>query len=446
MNDRRINSVVVYSPYQWEHALMTLRINRPLQQAGIELLRGNHYMDIHPEYVSQADAVLLQREFPENLEVYEEISTRARTEHKPVIYEIDDLLFELPESHIDYSTHYYSPALFAMLRAVIEADLVTTSTTPLQEYLKAFNPHTVLLPNYLDDQLWRLRNQEEFSRQKVNGNSLVVIGYMGTNTPQPDLDTIAPLLVRLLERYGERLRLRFWSAEPPGVLRSHPQVEWNPIKIDSYAEFAAYFSDQRCDLFVAPLIDSQFNRGKSAIKFLEYSALGIPGVYSRTAPYQAVIQDGHNGFLAATEEEWEQCLVELIESPDLRARVGKQALSTVQGGWLLSQHAGEWASAYNQARLTAHDENMAQAKQHYLATYVAVANQVRGWQNKMYNQLIDRDRKIQTLQEGIAEQERLNSSLHEQAAAQEAYLQKIGNSRGWRLLQAARRLKSRLFR
>ena len=75
-----------------------------------------------------------------------------------------------------------------------------------------------------------------------------------------------------------------------------------------------------------------------------------------------------------------------------------------------------------------------------------VANQVRGWQNKMYNQLIDRDRKIQTLQEGIAEQERLNSSLHEQAAAQEAYLQKIGNSRGWRLLQAARRLKSRLFR
>src|SRR4030065_1484056 len=131
MNDRRINSVVVYSPYQWEHALMTLRINRPLQQAGIELLRGNHYMDIHPEYVCQADAVLLQREFPENLEVYEEILTRARAEHKPVIYEIDDLLFELPESHIDYPTHYYSPALFAMLRAVIEADLVTTSTTPL---------------------------------------------------------------------------------------------------------------------------------------------------------------------------------------------------------------------------------------------------------------------------------------------------------------------------
>ena len=426
-----IRSVVVYSPYQWEHALVTLRIARPLQQAGVQLVHGNQSMDIHPETVSQADAVLLQREFPENLEVYEQILVRARAEKKPVIYEIDDLLFELPENHLDYATHYYSPALFAMLRAVIEADLVTTSAAPLQEYLQAFNPKTVLLPNYLDDQLWKLRPQENLTGQAGKAENQVIIGYMGTNTHQPDLEIIAPLLAQLLDHYGERLRLRFWSAEPPQVLRSHPQVEWKPVKLSSYAEFAAYFSQQICDLFVAPLIDTKFNRCKSAIKFLEYSALGIPGVYSRTAPYQAVIEDGQNGFLAGTEQEWKRRLAELIDLAELRARMGAKAMSTVQRDWLLSQHAGEWVSAYQHAYLTAQDETERQARQHYLATFVAIANQAHGWQNKMYDQLIERDQKIKTLQNTIADQE--------------AYIQQIGKSRGWKLLQAARRLKTRLF-
>jgi len=446
LNDRSIRSVVVYSPYQWEHVLVTLRITRPLQQAGIKLVRGNEFMNIHPEYVSQADAVLLQREFPENLEVYEQIIKRARSERKPVIYEIDDQLFELPETHVDYTTHYYSPALFAMLRAVIEADLVTTSTVPLQDYLQAFNPHIEVIPNYLDDQLWTLRSPAQSTRSSEDSKDQVIIGYMGTSTHQSDLAMIIPLMARLLERYGNQLHLRFWGAEPHEALRSHPQVEWRSIKMNSYAEFAAYFSQQACDLFVAPLIDSQFNRCKSAIKFLEYSALGIPGVYSRTAPYQAVIQDGQNGFLAGTEHEWESRLVELIESPELRIRMGQQALNTVQTEWLLTHHAGKWVSAYRRALVIAQDEQTNQSRQGYLSTFVAIANQVRGWQNKMYSQLIERDRKIQSLQESIAEQGQRIASLQQQTAAQEAYIQQIGKSRGWKLLEAARQLKSRLFR
>jgi glycosyltransferase involved in cell wall biosynthesis len=431
-----VRSVVVYTPYAWEHVLVSLRILRPLQEAGVQLVRGNEHMDIHPEYVSEVDAVILQREFPENLEVYEQILARARAEHKPVIYEIDDLLFELPEDHIDTATHYYSPALFAMLRAVIEADLVTTSTAPLQDYLRAFNPQVELLPNYLDDRLWTLRAE---TRVKNHNADHVVIGYMGTNTHQADIATIAPLLGRLLERYGVRLKLRFWGTVPPEALRSHPQVECQPIEMHSYAEFAAYFSQQYCDLFVAPLVDSPFNRCKSAIKFLEYSALGIPGVYSRTTPYQALVREGYNGCLAGTEQEWENRLNELIQSVELRSRIGKQALQTVQNEWLLSQHANQWLSAYQHAAGFAHDEQTRQNRAGYQDVFVAIANQVRGWQNKMYGQLIERDRKIQSLQEAIA-------GLQKQSEAQESYIQQIGKSRGWKILEAARRFKSRIFR
>jgi glycosyltransferase involved in cell wall biosynthesis len=426
--------------------LVTLRITRPLQQAGIRLLRGNECMDIHPETVEEADAVLIQREFPENLEVYEQILRRARARRKPVLYEIDDQLFELPEDHVDFHNHYYSPALFAMLRAVIEADVVTTSTAPLRDYLQAFNTNVYLLPNYLDDQLWSLRSPSQSPIARTENPERVVIGYMGTDTHRPDLELITPLLRRLLERYGNRLGMRFWSAEPPAELRSYSQVEWDPLKLHDYKEFAAYFSRQNCDLFIAPLVDSPFNRSKSAIKFLEYSTLGIPGVYSRTAPYEAVVKNGENGFLAGNDMEWEQRLVELIESPDLRARMGQQALQMVKNEWLLSDHAQEWAITYQHALRIAQDESAGQARQGYLNTFVAIANQVRGWQNKMYDQLLQRDHELQNLRTSLAEQERLNSLLREQAAAQEAYLQQIGKSRGWKLLEAARRIRSRFFR
>ena len=93
---------------------------------------------------------------------------------------------------------------------------------------------------------------------------------------------------------------------------------------------------QRADLFIAPLRDTYFNRCKSAIKFLEYSHKGIPGVYSRLPMYEAVIQDGQNGFFASDLAEWEAHLEQLIASPALRQEMGQRARQTVTQDWLLS--------------------------------------------------------------------------------------------------------------
>ena len=440
-----IRSVVIYSPYQWTHALVTMRIARPIEQAGVEVIAGNVGSDIHPERVEQADAIVIQREFVENQEIYDQILTLARAVKKPVIYEIDDLLFELPKNHIDYSTHYYTQALLSMLRAVIEADLVTTSTLPLQQYLQRFNPRIELLPNYLDDKLWAASFSKQPGDFTVQPGGQTTIGYMGSNTHEADLQTIAPILARLLDRYQDQLRLKFWSIEPPIILRQHPRVEWIPIATPNYAEFASYFSKQKCDLFVAPLIDSPFNRCKSGIKCLEYSSLGIPGVFSSITPYQSVIQDGINGFLAASEAEWEDRLVKLIESPALRARMGKQAYQTVQDDWLLSRHTERWVEAYERAWQPAKFEEEQETRQGYLDALVGIARQMRDWQNMISAQLSEKDQIVAAEKITIRERELQISELQAQNAAQEAYIQEIHGSRGWKVLQAAWRFKSKLF-
>ena len=50
--------------------------------------------------------------------------------------------------------------------------------------------------------------------------------------------------------------------------------------------------------------------------------MGIPAVMSPVGVNTEIIDDGVNGFLAATDEEWLQKLSLLIDSPELRSKIG----------------------------------------------------------------------------------------------------------------------------
>ena len=82
------------------------------------------------------------------------------------------------------------------------------------------------------------------------------------------------------------------------------------------------------------------------MKYLEFSALGIPGVYSRLAPYESLISDGESGFLATSADEWDAALSSLIEQEELRRDIGLAARETVLKNWLLSAHADAWRQLY----------------------------------------------------------------------------------------------------
>jgi len=341
-NPPSIQAVAAYTSVPWASAMAVLRLAGPLRQAGITLLQGNQGPSVSAEAVSQADVVVIQRDFPRMGLLCDAVIEQARRQGKPVIYEMDDLLLAVPAENPNRAD--YQSALLPMLRLAITADAVTASTPALCQALRPLNPNTWLLPNYLDDSLWPLNPPPAQAEQAP-----IVIGYMGGETHRPDMEEITPALLRVLERHGANVRLRFWGGQPPQALLDLPQVEWIAYNQNDYAVFAAFFSAQRADLFIAPLRDTSFNRCKSAIKFLEYSHKGLPGVYSRLPMYQAVIQDGQNGFLASDLSEWEDRLEQLIASPALRREMGQRAQQTVTQDWLLSSHCDEWRAAYQQA-------------------------------------------------------------------------------------------------
>ena len=165
---------------------------------------------------------------------------------------------------------------------------------------------------------------------------------MGSNSHTPDLSIIASVLQELLAAYEGKLKLEVWGTPLPSELQGVEGVSWHPSPTNIYTDFVKFFQTLEFDFVIAPLADNLFNRCKSGLKFLEYSAIGAPGVYSKLPPYEDIVIDGVTGFLAGTETEWIEKLTRLIEEPELRQNMAVAAQQTVQERWLLSQNITSW--------------------------------------------------------------------------------------------------------
>ena len=206
-------TIALFCADDWRSACLMLRVLGPARELGWQVLQGSRWqakqlVEFSPQIVDDADLVIIQRDFPRYASAYETVMARAGATRKPVIYEIDDLLFELPLEHPVRA--YYHAARLPMLRAALEATAIVVTSRGLADYLGPFNSRLWVVPNYLDDRLWPLVQPPE-----PNGEP-VVLGYMGGFTHAPDVALVEPILLHCLDTYGERIRLKFWSlAMPP---------------------------------------------------------------------------------------------------------------------------------------------------------------------------------------------------------------------------------------
>lgn len=83
------------------------------------------------------------------------------------------------------------------------------------------------------------------------------------------------------------------------------------------------------DMGVAPIVDIPFNRAKSWIKAIEYTAAGIPVVMSDVSEYRRLHDEYGIGRLASTKDEWINHLTELANH-GVRVSEAKQNLERLK--------------------------------------------------------------------------------------------------------------------
>ncbi len=386
-----INRIAFFSYNQYPSAVEQYRIYSPLKQAGIEIIPGIRENQPALEAIDQAPLVLFQRDFSRDFQEYQQMLARAHTQGKPVVLDLDDHLLALPEDHPDRISGVFADRLPALLHALLNVDAITVTTPVLRQALLPYNPRIYVLPNYLDAELWQFREPKA-----TEDGALVRILFMGTPTHQPDLELIATAMVHIAQKYGKRVAFIFFGAQPPTSLKNTAKVTYLPLRTYTYQDFLREYQQLEAEIAVAPLQDNLFNRCKSAIKYFEYTALGLPGVFSALPPYTEVVHDGENGFLAATPEEWECKLELLIESPELRLQLARQAQEQVRKHWLIQDHAEEWQEVYN--KIISLGVQQAQVEPNINSAINALAAQLEEYHNLVNLEILNlKDEQIQKL-------------------------------------------------
>ncbi len=197
------------------------------------------------------------------------------------------------------------------------ADLVFAGNQYLYNHAQQFNKHIVVVPSTIDLNYYQLPPKN--SSQQV----AVTIGWSGSLTTIEHFKTIIPVLKKLKEKFKNKIAFKIFGV--PEYKNEDLQIQgiaWTPeTEVQEISSF---------DIGIMPLPDNEWSRGKCGMKGLQYMALEVATVMSPVGVNKEIIQDGENGFLASSEEEWIQKLSLLIESKELRNSLEKAGRKTVE--------------------------------------------------------------------------------------------------------------------
>lgn len=346
--------LLVYSDNQSSAATMQIRLVGPLKQHGFELVCAHQELEKNAGFglnlAERFDALVVHRGIRKQCPHYSKLIATARAQQFPVIFDVDDLLFRVHREHPDFAV--YQSRTAQALRVLLDADLVVASTPPLAQQISIFHPSVVVVPNELPASLWKTICRQRQFRVSGSGDQPVTIGYVGTETHRPDLESIEEALLSVLRRH--RGSVRFLSVGVPlsSRLRNEPDVEQiKPGKriVHDYSGFVNFVSTLPIDIGIAPLLDNPFNCCKSDLKFQEYAALGIAGVYGNLSTYRSSVIHGVNGMLATTPAEWESAIEQLVVSSDLREELAARSFCDLQNMWNAARSGGLWCDAITNA-------------------------------------------------------------------------------------------------
>jgi glycosyltransferase involved in cell wall biosynthesis len=257
---------------------------------------------------------------------------RSRLHHK-LVYETDDDWFSVPLER------FRNPGgrtvyLDTLTHCAQVADIVTCSTGPLAEVMARETGHrdVRVLPNRIPAALLTLARQR--NRRKV------VAGWAGGLSHEQDMAMIAPALRDFTARH-KRGEVHLMGCE-------WPHLGTGPVRFTDWVPVNAgldYYRGIDFDIGLAPLTGTAFDQSKSAIKVLEYMALGIPVLASDCEPYRETVVDGVNGYLIRRPDDWGRRLHELASDTAAREEMGAKARETARAH-TIEDHWQDWADVY----------------------------------------------------------------------------------------------------
>lgn len=314
----------------------------------LELTVGQYIREVIYKACELADVVVWHPMYYEwSFEFFLEMQHKHQ---KPFVIEVDDNYVDVPPWNEAYHSFRNGSSYRRIATDCLRnADAIVVTTTHLGRTYEAFNDHVYVVPNSLDFKGDRkFVGWDTVSPRKHSG---IRIGWIGGRSHFNDLMMVAPALREVLEAnpnvtlcmVNSALRLSCETMGKPYPFDNLKNVHYtdNSVAINRYASFMASFG---YDIGIAPLVDCNFNRSKSNLRWLEYSALKIPTVATEISHFKETINPGVTGLLVKDNDlrKWKESIEFLVKDESAREAIGRSAYKQVKTKFNVAKNAPEY--------------------------------------------------------------------------------------------------------
>lgn len=295
--------------------------------------------DAAGDAIAGMDAVVVVRAFEP---VTMPLLAALRARRLPLVAAWDDDFPSIPPGTPVGDWYRHPDVVRAIDRYVADASLVLASTPPLAARTRELGGRAMEAIYGLDEESLPAppAGQPAGPPAPADGRPPLRIGFFGSN------DALAlPWMVEALrlvrQRHGASVAIEAIGVTPGPELAA--LLDWFAPGVLPYREALALLRERRWDIGLAPLEDTVFNAAKQATKFRDYAWAGVAMICSRVPAYERVLREHLHGlFAGGTAGEWSARIDELVESPEIRARLVAGASALLAGAHLQSLTDASW--------------------------------------------------------------------------------------------------------
>ena len=286
---------------------------------------------------ARADVVLIQREaMIFGPPMIEWLITRMIK--VPMVLDLDDATY----------LRYKSPTYGAMAGAIKWfsktdslinwARVVTCGNRSIAEYVTGKHARAMIVPTVVDTDLFR-------PAERPIQQHRLVLGWIGTHSTFPYLESIFPVLAELAKRHDFQLKI-VGSGKDVRI----PNVEVENLEWKLDREIADF---QSIDIGLYPidaaLYSGKWAFGKSGFKAIQYMAVGVPYVATPVGGSAEIGEADKTHFFASSADDWHDALEILISDANRRRTMGAAGRKHVVEHYTLSAQADKLAEALHLA-------------------------------------------------------------------------------------------------
>ncbi|MBI4963555.1 MAG: glycosyltransferase family 4 protein [Desulfomonile tiedjei] len=234
------------------------------------------------------------------------------------------------------------------VHTLISEGCVVSSRHLEQEMHKHYN-RVEIIPTFPDATMFQP------STDSKPGEALVVFAWTGTLFMEMNLKDVV-FLIRAFELLkDDRAVLEIVGA---GHFLDEAKREADKIAKHANVAFLGWREPETMpdyyagiDVGLYPLTThDDFSRSKSPTKLFEYMACGKPTVATDFGEAPRFVEHGVTAFIAATEEDFATCCTLLLNDPELRKRMGRNARRKIETEYNISAAASKLSEILNLRR------------------------------------------------------------------------------------------------